>query len=227
MSRLTVGDVMTKDVVSVRLGTPFKDVVRSMTEHQISAVPVIGGSSQPVGVISEADLLLKLAPLRDRRLPGVFSPPVRWRRFRRARATLAADVMTHEVDTIGPRELVSVAVHRLLGAKRRRLFVVDDDGKVVGVLARRDVMRVFTRSDDELAQAVRREVVRLALWSRAEDAKVSVTDGEVTLSGTLDRRSEKEWAGALAEQVPGVVAVHNQISYRFDDVTSGHAIADR
>lgn len=220
MVGLTVADVMARDVVTVSPTTPFKEIAKALAGHRISAVPVIEPSGKLVGVVSEADLLLKVRPQDERREPGAFSLARTRRRFRKQEATTAADVMTSEVTTIGQDVSLPHASKRLLAGKLRRLFVVDDNGALIGVLARRDVMRVFTRSDDDLADAVRHDVLRYALWAAPEDATVTVSGGEVTLEGELDRRSEVEWAGRLATMVPGVVTVHNHLTCRYEDIAA-------
>lgn len=220
MAGLTVADVMTKDVISVQPTTPYKEIARVLSDNEISAVPVVGPDSKPVGVISEADLLLKLPWEGGRRKPGFFATAAARLRFRKAEARSAGDAMTPEVKTIQAHVKLPVAAHRLLAGKLRRLFVVDDGGRLVGVLARRDVVRVFTRSDEELAEAVRRDVLRFALWAAPEEVTVTVTGGEAKLEGELDRRSDVEWAGKLTEQVPGVVTVDNRIEFRLDDIAA-------
>lgn len=220
MVGLTVADVMTRDVVTVTPTMPFKQVAQVLAQHGISAVPVVEPGGRLMGVISEADLLMKVRAQTDRREPGTFALARTRRRFRKQEATTAADVMTPEVVTVGPEVSLPHASKRLLTGKLRRLFVVDDDGALVGVLARRDVMRVFTRSDDDLAAAVRHDVLRYSLWAAPEDATVTVSGGEVTLEGELDRRSEVEWAGRLAALVPGVVTVHNHLTCRYDDIAA-------
>jgi len=221
---VTVADVMTSDVVSVGQQTPFKDVVTSLRDHGISAVPVLDATGRPVGVVSEADLLVKERYREHSRAFGAVPLRGRSRLIRRATATTAGEVMTARVKTVGPGVPLSMAVRRLLTENLRRLFVVDEHGRLVGVLARRDVLlRVFSRSDEELAGTVRHDVLRFALWAAPDEVSVRVSDGEVTLEGELDRRSEVERAGLLTAQIPGVVAVHNRLTYSVDDVSAARA----
>lgn len=223
MSAPTVADVMTKHVIAVESTTSFKEVVSLLAENQISAVPVLGATTQIIGVVSEADLLLKERQRDDQRVPGVFAGPRKWGRFRKATATTVADVMTTKVKTIGPNAPLARAARQLLDGKIRRLFVVDDHGKPIGILARRDVLRVYARSDEDLAEMLRRELRRSSLWAAPEEVTVRVADGEVTLEGQLDRRSEVEWASRLIAAMPGVVTVHNALTFAYDDITAARA----
>lgn len=220
MSAVTVADVMTREVVTVGGKAPFKEVVALLRDHAISAVPVLDSAGRPVGVVSEADLLVKERYRERAHTFGAIPLPGRSRLLRRAAATTAGEVMTTGVKTIGPDVSLSTAVRRLLGENLRRLFVVDEQGMLIGVLARRDVLRVFSRGDEELAGAVRHDVLRFALWAAPDEAVVRVTDGEVTLEGQLDRRSEVERASLLTAQIPGVVAVHNKLTFVVDDVSA-------
>src|SRR5215510_3325433 len=103
MRHLRVDDVMTRRVATVRVGTPFKDVARVLADRNVSAVPVLSGTGDLVGIVSEADLLPKEQYTED-------SAPTR-RRFgsRRERALrakalgdFAGDVMTTPAITISP-----------------------------------------------------------------------------------------------------------------------------
>lgn len=216
-----VGDLMTHPVVSVVPAMPFKNLVRLLDQYQIGAVPVVDGHDRPVGVVSESDLLAKEDLRGADRPPSAFAPGRRWRWWGKSRAMTAETAMTRRVRVIGQDEPVAVAARRLAREHLRRLYVVDGDGKLVGVLARRDVLRVFLRPDAEIARAVEEEVLRRCLWAAPEQARAEVVDGVVTLTGTVDRRSEAERAARLTEAIPGVVAVANELNSTVDDRIPG------
>ncbi|WP_245959818.1 CBS domain-containing protein [Prauserella flavalba] len=211
---------MTRPVVTISGKTSFKDIVAVLAEHGIGSVPVVDAQDRPIGVVSEADLLAK----EDRRgapePPSLFTELRRWRRWNRARGRLAEDVMTRHVVTIGRDDTLGSAARRLAEGNLRRLYVVDGTGKLVGVVARRDVLSVFLQPDEELGKLVRREVLHRAMWLDPGTVTVHVKDGVVSLSGTLERRSEVDIAGNLTAAIPGVVDVRNDLRAKVDDTAA-------
>ncbi|WP_307812532.1 BON domain-containing protein [Micromonospora coerulea] len=97
--------------------------------------------------------------------------------------------------------------------------MLDDLGRLVGIVTRSDRLRVHLRSDAAIRTDVVQEVLRRVLAVRDGLVTVQVRDGAVTLDGRLDRRTAVDLAGRLAAQVSGVVAVHNAIGYDVDDST--------
>lgn len=211
---------MTHPVVSVVKTMPFKNLVALLARHRIGAVPVVDEQDRPIGVVSETDLLAKEAQRGDR-MPSAFARARRWRWWGKSRAVTAETVMTRRVAVIGQDEPVPVAAHRLVHEDLRRLYVVDGAGVLVGVLARRDVLRVFLRPDDEIARTVEQEVLARCGWAEAGQARAEVADGVVTLTGSAGRRSEADRVARLTEAIPGVVAVVNQVRFTVDDRLPG------
>ncbi|MFE2756974.1 CBS domain-containing protein [Actinosynnema sp. NPDC059335] len=219
-----VASLMTRVVVGARPGTPFKEVAAMVTDGAFSAVPVLDTDGRPIGVVSEADLLPK-EEYRGGTEPGpsVLAGRGAKQRWRQAHGVTAADVMTTPVATIGPDEPASAAARELAARNVRRLFVVDTGGRLVGVLSRRDLLRVFLRTDEELRREVADRVVRRALWLDPAAVTVEVVDGVVTLRGHVERRSEADIAVRLTRAMPGVVQVTDDLSYDWDDNT-GHRV---
>ncbi|MEV4050022.1 CBS domain-containing protein [Amycolatopsis sp. NPDC049688] len=207
-----VSDLMTRPVVTAGAGTTFKELVSLLAEHGIAAIPVLDDHRRPIGVVDEADLLARHRS--DSRTEPVF-----WKRrvWTKAQGLTARELMTRSVPTVAKDEPVAGAARRLVEAKLRRLYVVDGSGRLIGVLARRDVLRSFLRPDEEIKDIVEREVLQRSIRAEPSTATVQVADGVVTLSGVIDRRSEVERAGWLTESVPGVVAVRNHLKYNQDD----------
>lgn len=214
----TVADVMASPVVTVETTTPFKQVATLLAEQGISAVAVVDGVGRPVGVVSELDLVHKESE-RESWEPSLFSTKDRWRRWNRSQGVTAQDIMTAPMVTVPQDEPVATAARRLTDVKLRRLFVVDEAGRLVGVFARRDVVRMVLRPDEEIRARIEHEVLEQAVWADAL-ANVTVRDGVVTLSGIVDNRSEADRAGELARSTPGVVDVRNHLRYAFDDVVA-------
>ncbi|HET6709491.1 CBS domain-containing protein [Amycolatopsis sp.] len=207
-----VSDLMSRPVVSAGPGTSFKELVALLAEHAIAAIPVVDEHRRPIGVVGEADLLAR----HGRRERGLG-----WLRgWTKAQGLTARELMTRRVPTVAKDEPVAGAARRLVEANLRCLYVVNGAGHLVGVLARRDVLRAFLRPDEEIKETVEREVLQRSIWADLSTAGVQVDDGVVTLSGVIDRRSEVERAEWLTEAVPGVIAVRNRLKYLQDDGTA-------
>ncbi|TNC19627.1 CBS domain-containing protein [Amycolatopsis alkalitolerans] len=219
MNKIVVADLMTHPVVTVSPATPFKNLVAILTEYKIGSVPVLDGHGHPIGVVSESDLLAK----EEQRggagnPPSLLSSPRRWRRWGKGRGTTAGDVMTRRVRTVSRSEPIAVAAQKMLREGLRRLYVVDGSGRLAGVLARRDVLHVFLRPDEELREEIERTVLQRCLWADPARTSVRVRDGEVTLTGEVELRSEGRRAVRLIEAIPGVVAVYDELRFAVDDV---------
>jgi CBS domain-containing protein len=206
---------MTSKVITVDVGTPFEEIARVLAEHRISAVPVLNGDGQLAGIVSEADLLRKEQHHEDTgRAPRLTSYAKRLSRVK-ASGDFAGDVMTAPVVTIGPEATLVEAAKLMTGRNVKRLPVVDADG-LVGIVSRADVLWVFLRPDNEIAEEIRTEVFQRLLLQEPTYS-VAVADGIVTLTGQLDRKSTVEIADRLVRAVDGVVDVVNRLTYRFDD----------
>ncbi|MET8763367.1 CBS domain-containing protein [Lentzea sp. NPDC004782] len=217
MRRLSVASLMTSEVITASPETPFKDLALLMEEHGISAVPVVEGD-YAVGVVSEADLLAK-EEFRGgtRTRPAILSSRAAKRRWRRALGGTAREVMTTPVRTIRMDASASTAAIELAKAGVRRLFVVDVEGALVGVLSRRDLLKVFVKDDEALRAEIQDEVFGSSTWLNPATVDITVHDGVVTLRGLLERRSDVDLAAYFVRALPGVVGLENNLSYEWDD----------
>lgn len=225
--RVKVSDVMTRDVTSVKWNTPFKDVAEALIAKQISAVPVLDEEGHVQGIVSEADLLNK-EEFREQFYREGYRPPLRARLRHRlsqeggtprdkARGDVAGEIMTAPAITVPPH-MSLVAAARLMDERGvKRLPVIDSDGCLVGILSRRDLVKIFVRPDDDIAREVREEVLGRQLWVETEGVIVTVLDGVVTLSGRMDRRSEAQLAARMTGRVGGVVDVVDRLEWDEDD----------
>ncbi|WP_329523505.1 CBS domain-containing protein [Streptomyces jietaisiensis] len=201
----TVSDVMTHTTVAVGRDAPFKDIVTLMQEWKVSALPVLEGEGRVVGVVSEADLLLK-EEFRD-------SDPDRLTQLRRlpdlakAGALTAADVMTAPAVTVHPGATLGEAARIMARRRVKRLPVVNAEGLLEGVVSRADLLKVFLRTDEELAEEVRRDVVEPLLPAFRGKVGVRVSNGVVTLTGRVVNTSVVPLATRMARTVEGVVDV--------------------
>ena len=211
-----VRDVMTTNVVGVDRITPYKEIARLLAQHRISGVPVLTMGRHVAGVVSEADLLaVEDKQARRARAAGAAGQRL-WRRGRRQPAALVAgDLMTSPPVTIHPDATIPAAARVMNASHVRRLPVVDPDGKLIGIVSRRDLLSVFLRPDSQIAEDAR-EVLDEILLAEPGDATVSVRNGVVTLTGTLKSAEGQHTdlvpvAIRLLWDIDGVVDVVNRI----------------
>lgn len=217
--RLRAQDVMTAPVVTVRPDTALKDVAAFMVTHHISGVPVVAADGELVGIVTEADLLEKES--RTGRSGGTFFSKVAAQlgggreHRRKLEGVLAADVMSAPVITVEEatpiREVASLMVRR----KINRVPVMRR-GRLVGIVSRNDVMRVFVRPDEETAQAVRDGLLH-KLWIDITPLNVEVKNGVVYLDGRVESYWDKDLAERWVAAIEGVLRVESSLTYEFDD----------
>ena len=217
---LKIRDVMTSDVVSVRPTTPIKEVARLLVDRRISGMPVVEGDGRLVGVVSEGDVIVKeqgADAVERRPLARIFgdSPETR-AELAKMIALTAGDAMTSPPITISADAAVAEAAATMTGRRVNRLPVLDGD-RLVGVVSRADIVRAFVRSDEELADAIRNDVIRGTLWLDPSQFEVAVTRGTARIRGQVERRSEADMIERIAMMVPGVVGVEPELTWKLDD----------
>ncbi|WP_432753916.1 CBS domain-containing protein [Streptomyces sp. JL2001] len=206
----TVADVMTERVVAVRPGAEFKEILAAMERGKVTAVPVVEGEGRIVGVVSEADLLLK-EELRDHRL-GLIEQLKRLDATAKAGSRLARDLMTSPAVTIRSEASLPQAARTMATHHVKRLPVVDEHGAVQGIVSRSDLLKVFLRPDEELASEVRRDAVEHVFPLSHQDVDVRVEAGVVVLAGHVRDASLIPLATRLARAVEGVVDVRCELT---------------
>jgi CBS domain-containing protein len=206
----TVKDVMTTHVVAVRVNAPFKEMASRLREHRVSAFPVLDEDNKVVGVVSEADLLAKEAL---EYAPGVVSGILHHRDQAKAAGVTAADLMTRPPVTIGPYEPVTHAARLMYARKVKRLPVVDDDGKLVGIVSRADVLSVYSRPDADIRRAIIDDVIVGTVLTDPARFTVTVADGIVTVQGSPENASVGRDMIEEIRHVEGVVAVRDRLDY--------------
>ncbi len=216
----TVRDVMTGSVISVAPEMPIKEVARLLVEHRISGLPVVGEDGAILGVVTEGDLLVKghgLGSLQRRPLARIFGESRDTRSLRaKAEARTAGQAMSAPAITIGADASIHEAAAVMIERKVNRLPVVDG-GRLVGIVARADVVRTLARSDDDLAQDVRRDALWKALWIDPSSFQVEVADGVATVTGRVIRRSTAAIVERVVRSVPGIVGVVARVEWSVDD----------
>ena len=206
---------MTTSVVTVDRITPYQEIDRVLTERRISGVPVLMMGRQVAGVVTEADLLAaEDETARQARVASTIGR--RWRLRKQPHVSLTADtLMTAPAITIGPDATIPAAARLMNTHHVRRLPVIDADGKLAGIVSRRDLLSVFLRPDADIIHDARQVLAELALTD-PKDVIVTVKHGVVTLTGTMppEPRQEQDLiplALRLIWDIDGVVDVVSKL----------------
>jgi CBS domain-containing protein len=209
---------MTSTVVAVRERADYKEIVDALAEYGVSAVPVLDEDDRVVGVVSEADLLPKVEFAGDDPRLRLFERSRRRTARAKAAGDTAAELMSSPAITTVPDASIVEAARLMENERVKRLPVVGEEGRLAGIVTRRDLLRVYLRPDAAIAREVMSEVFGTATGIRPTDVRVEVADGVVKLSGTVERRSGAQLALRLAHAVTGVVDVVDELTYRHDDI---------
>lgn len=218
-----VGDVMTADVVTVKEDTPYRKIVDVLAERRVSAAPVVDVDDRVVGVVSGADLLHKVEFVGVEYERRVFASRRRREALTKAHGAVARDLMSAPAITVVPGTAITAAAKIMDDAQIKRLPVTDELGRLVGIVARSDLLRVYLRPDAEIKQDVVHEVLERALWVEPGAVDVAAHAGVVTLTGCTDRRSTAELVVKLTRTVPGVIEVVDQLGFDYDDLEPDRA----
>lgn len=216
---MRVVDLMASDVISVRPETTLRDAARLMVEKGISGLPVTDDDGQLVGVISEADFLRKEVDRGDMMGRGLLG--VLFDRESLAEAETVGEVMADNVFTISPDASLVEAARTMTTHGVKRLPVVTREGKLVGVVSRRDVVAAFTRPDDLIEDEIREDVVRRLLFLDPALLEVSVNAGVVTVSGELPTRTDVRLLEAMVQRTDGVIRADITLTWKLDDTQVG------
>lgn len=173
-------DIMTSPVITVTPAVPLKGAAALMVSHGFTALPVVDDAKQLVGIVTEADLVRG--------------------RYLEEGGAVVADVMTTpavSMDAAAPAEMLA----RVMIDDRRRCIPIVDGSTVIGVVTRRDLVRVIARADTTVAAEVQRV---LDLYGGGRKWTVTVHEGEAVIGATTDEETERVLV-ALADAVPGVL----------------------
>jgi len=209
-----VKDVMTTQVIWVEQDTPFAAIAAALRDFRVSAFPVLDNAGQVIGVVSESDLLAKLAlGGGEDRMPGMITGILRQHEMEKARGLTAADVMTSPPVTVTPEDTVEHAAKLMYLRRVKHLPVVDEAGRLAGILSRADVLVVFDRPDHEIGEEVRSDILAYEAPADSGTFNVEVKDGVVTLQGTPRTCEQGHAILFRTRHVQGVVAVRDRFDY--------------
>jgi CBS-domain-containing membrane protein len=215
--RARVKDVMTTRVVAVRKDAKFKDMAALLTEHRVSAFPVLDEEDKVIGVVSEADLLSKEAlvagvGIQAARLGRVSGSPYH-DEFAKAAAVTAAELMTKPPIVVTPDEFVTSAARLMYHGRVKRLPVVGVNGQLVGIVSRADVLSVYNRPDEEIRREIIENVILNEFFADPDRFGVTVSSGVITLEGRPETAAKGRDIVAAAWHVEGVVSVRDRLTY--------------
>ncbi|MEV0570422.1 CBS domain-containing protein [Dactylosporangium sp. NPDC050588] len=217
MGRWNVADVMTIGAISVQEDTPFKEIVDLLEAHEINAVPVVDAHDRVVGVVSSADLVPKIEFAGDDDHPRLFEGRHTRQARGKAHATAAGELMNAPAVTVLSTTSVVAAARIMETDELKRLPVVDDLGRLIGMVTRRDLLKVFLRTDEDIRREILTEAVDDLVGIDRSQLRVEVDDGVVTLLGEVDRGSLVAPLVRQIERVDGVVDVVSHLSFDRDD----------
>jgi CBS domain-containing protein len=211
----TVKDVMSTHVIAVRRNASYKEMAAMLHEQRVSAFPVIDDDNKVIGVVSEADLLTKQA--LEGTMPRSMDLSLTTESMRsRTNARTATDLMTKPPVTIGPEETVTHAARLMFDKRVKRLPVVSDDGTLIGILSRADVLSVYSRPDAEIQNQVTEDLILGTFLYDPYAFTITVKDGIVTIKGTPETSRVGYDIVAAIRHMQGVVFVRDRLSYPMD-----------
>src|ERR1700733_3741312 len=207
----TIKDVMSTHVIAVRQGASYKDMAAMLREQRVSAFPVLDDHNKVIGVVSESDLLTKEALAGTGR--GMLQSVMSQREHARASAVTAAELMTKPPVTIGPDEPVTQAARLMYSRHVKRLPVTSDDGTLIGIVTRADVLSVYSRPDADIQREIIQDLIQGMFACDPARFTVTVADGIVTIEGAPATDLVGRDIIDAARHVEGVVAVRDRLSY--------------
>lgn len=199
---MNVVDLMTTDVIAVSRETGLRDAARLMFRNRVSGLPIVDGAGALIGIITEADFL----KLEVERQEGT-----------RGQGDTVGDVMSRGVVTVSPNVEIYEAAKIMAVQEVKRLPVVDEDNRLLGVISRSDIVSIFTRPDDVIEDEIREDLIRRVLFIDPDGVQVGVANGVVTLSGQVATRSEASMLEELTNRLDGVLGVESKLTWTESD----------
>lgn len=199
---MQVVDLMTTGVISVSSDTGIREAARLMFRNRVSGLPVVSAEGTLIGIITEADFL-RLEVERQEGTPS--------------RGENVGSVMSAGVVTTGPDTSIYDAAKIMTFQDVKRLPVVDDDQRLLGIISRADIVSIFTRPDDIIEDEIREDLIRRVLFVDPDQIDVVVSNGIVNLTGDIGTKNEARLLEELAARLDGVLRVESALRWRLDD----------
>jgi len=210
----TVKDVMSTHVIAVRRSAQYKEMAAMLHRMRLSAFPVIDEDNRVIGVVSETDLLTKEA--LEGSVPRTVQGMTRQRVRSQVNGVTAADLMTKPAVTIGPDQTVTDAARLMYSRRVKRLPVVSDDGTLIGIVTRSDVLSVYSKPDPQIRSEITEDLILGVFLCDPARFTVTVKDGIVTVEGTPETTQVGLDIIDAIRHMEGVVAVRDRLTYPVD-----------
>jgi CBS-domain-containing membrane protein len=195
---MNVVDLMTTEVIAVSRETGLREAARLMFRNRVSGLPVTEPDGTLAGIITEADFLR----LEVERQEG-----------KRAQNDTVGDVMSRGVVTVRPDVEIYEAAKIMATQEVKRLPVVDDDDRLLGVISRADIVSLFTRPDDVIEDEIREDLIRRVMSIDPDGIQVDVANGVVILRGEVETRGEARMLEELTNRLDGVLRVESDLTW--------------
>ena len=219
-------DIMTTDVVTVVPSTTVHHIATLLVAMRIGAVPVVSEDNDVVGIVTESDLLHREEIHTEHKRKWWFElfadAKTQAREFVKTHGLRAEQVMSRVVTAVSPdADIADVA--DMLDARKIRRVPVTDNGKLVGIISRADIVRALAQAkvpipvssiENGTLQKVIQDEIKKQPWINATYVSLIVNDGVVELTGFVDTPEQQSTLRVLVEGVPRVKAVVGNLRLR-------------
>jgi len=220
---MKASDIMTRTVITVDEQAPIAEALRLMLGKAISGLPVVDFNNQLVGIITEGDFLrraeLAMEPPIAPSKKLLFGPWSSAQEYVRTHARTVGSVMTRETLCIAEDTPLSMIVRMMEQGHVKRLPVTKD-GKVIGIVSRRDVLQPLSpvvgvpsagpTTDAGILRRIEQDLAAQP-WSARHNITVNVKDGVVALTGTVSGFEQREALQILIQNIAGVCKICDQL----------------
>ena len=216
-------EAMTKDVITIGPSTTVREIAALLVQHRISAVPVVSDDGRAIGIVSQTDLGHRSETETEKRrkwwLELFADANTKARDYIKSHGTTAQDVMTRFIVSVSKDANLS-EVAEILDTHRIRQVPVMQDGKLVGMISRADLVRKLaeatitasaTRPENGVLQKAIWERIRQQRWLDTALVNIAVKDGVVELWGAVGSDEQRRALRILVEGVSGVQRVEDNV----------------